>query len=279
MQRKGMKSSGKRHPIFTWNFYEGEIVVTKHGFKVKKRFSLMTGVIFLVALGGWTELPLEATYERPAVDAETALKANFYEDVKIVDGLDSYQVLVNKNFALTPDDAPKDLRVIQVLDANRNFNLTIKMRSRAADMVEQLFQAAAAEDYNLLAVSGYRSYPHQKDLYEYYVQEHGKKEADRFSARPGHSEHQTGLALDVSSISLDGKITENFGETPEGIWLVNNAHLFGFIIRYPEEREQETGFMYEPWHLRYVGIAPARIIQQNNWIFEEYVENVLGMAR
>ncbi|MCL1948950.1 MAG: M15 family metallopeptidase [Turicibacter sp.] len=202
-----------------------------------------------------------------------------YENVQLVDCVDSYQVLVNKQYALSPEDAPKDLRVVQVLDSTRNLNLTIKLRSRAADMAEQLFLAAANEGHELLAVSGYRGYMHQKDLYEYYVHEHGKKEADRFSARPGHSEHQTGLAIDVSCLSLDGKIDNKFGETPEGAWLIENAPRFGFIIRYPQDREAETGFKYEPWHLRYVGIAPALIMQQNNWIFEEYVDHILAKER
>jgi len=205
-------------------------------------------------------------------------KQKFYEDVQVVDekGANSYQVLVNKNFALSDQYAPQDMRVLQVMDANQNLNLTIKLRSRAADMVEALFLAAAEEEgLELLAVSGYRSYVHQEDLYEYYVHTHGKREADRFSARPGHSEHQTGLAIDVSSPSLEGRIDEAFGETAEGIWLVENAARFGFIIRYPEDREKDTGFMYEPWHLRYVGIAAAQIIKQNNWIFEDYVADIL----
>lgn len=204
-------------------------------------------------------------------------KTNFYENIQEIkmDEADSYQVLVNKNFALSSEYAPKDMRLIQVLDTTRNLNLTIKLRSRAADMIEKLFQAASEDGLELLAVSGYRSYAHQEDLYNYYVREHGKKEADRFSARPGHSEHQTGLAIDVSTTSLAGKIEEDFGATPEGLWLVENAARFGFIIRYPQEREEDTGFMYEPWHLRYVGVSPANIMGQNNWIFEEYVTKIL----
>ena len=236
-------------------------------FKSKNRLALIFPVF--MCLGGFV---------KPA-NLETFLAAksevNFYENIQMVNNSDSYQVLVNKNFALSSEYAPEDMRIIQVLDSSQNLNLTIKLRSRAADMVEALFAAAREDGYELLAVSGYRSYPHQKDLYEYYVKKHGKKEADSFSARPGHSEHQTGLALDVSASSLEGKIDKDFGLTQEGAWLVKNAPRFGFIIRYPREREEDTGFIYEPWHLRYVGVAPANIMEQNNWIFEDYVEQVL----
>ena len=111
--------------------------------------------------------------------------------------------------------------------------------------------------YELIARSGYRSYDTQVMLYDRYVKEDGVEAADTYSARPGHSEHQTGLTIDITSDSVHGGLTETFGETDEGKWVAENAHRFGFIIRYPENRVDETGYQYEPWHLRYVGTEAA----------------------
>ena len=111
-------------------------------------------------------------------------------------------------------------------------------------------------------MSGYRSYNTQKGLYNYYVNRDGREAADRYSARPGHSEHSTGLAMDVSGIDGKCAATDCFGETPEAAWLAENVYDYGFIIRYPEGKEHITGYKYEPWHLRYVGVDIAREIRE-----------------
>ncbi len=112
-------------------------------------------------------------------------------------------------------------------------------------------------------------------LYDRYVKEDGVEAADTYSARPGHSEHQTGLTIDITSDSVHGGLTETFGETDEGKWVAENAHRFGFIIRYPENRVDETGYQYEPWHLRYVGTEAATSIYNDQLILEDYVLNVM----
>ena len=99
----------------------------------------------------------------------------------------------------------------------------------------------------------------------------GGEAADTYSARAGHSEHQTGLAVDITSDSVNEELTVEFGETEEGKWVAENAHRFGFIIRYPEDKTLLTGYQYEPWHLRYVGIDAATEIYENGWILEEYI--------
>lgn len=131
---------------------------------------------------------------------------------------------------------------------------------------EKLKNAAAEDGISLKIISGFRSYHSQNSIYNNYVARDGKKEADTYSARPGHSEHQTGLAIDVNSLMFD------FGETKEGKWLQNHAHQYGFIIRYPEGKEAITGYRYEPWHLRYVGELSKELYNDGNWItLEEYL--------
>lgn len=203
-------------------------------------------------------------------------QASLSEQTQKIDNPLSYQVLVNKQFFLPSDFQPDDLRILNVSDASKNPNSTIMLRERAAEMAEQMFREAQLENLEILLVSGFRSFERQNRLYDDYVARYGEKEANRFSAQPGHSEHQTGLAMDLSTSALGGGISEEFSKTPEGEWLRANAHRFGFIIRYPEGREEETGYMYEPWHFRYVGLASAKIINQNNWIFEEYFVQVMG---
>ena len=162
--------------------------------------------------------------------------------------------------------------LLNVFDFNNNPNTTIHLKEVAAHAVEQMFQAAwDQEGLLLLARSGYRSYQIQAQVHERFVNELGREEAQRISARPGHSEHQTGLALDVTANSVGGQLVEAFSDTPEGTWLRQNAHLFGFIISYPEGREEDTGFVYEPWHIRYVGVKSATTIHENNWILAEYL--------
>jgi len=199
----------------------------------------------------------------------------FYKNIETLnfDEANSYLVLVDKNNRLQSNFSPSDLVLLNVLDYSQNPNTIIYMRQEAAEMVEQLFQAAAGEaGLILLGRSGYRSYETQVQVYERYVEEHGQEEADLFSARPGHSEHQTGLALDVTAHSVNGQLVQEFGETPEGQWLKDNAHRFGFIISYPEGREAETGYMYEPWHIRFVGIEPASKIYENDWLLAQYLK-------
>ena len=204
--------------------------------------------------------------------AKLDLESSFYENVITVSNGDSKLVLVNKNYALDSSYAPSDLVLPNVLALGHEQNKTIYLREEASQHLEQLFSAAEQEaGLIFLARSGYRSYETQVSLYQRYVDQNGQEDADRFSARAGHSEHQTGLAIDVTADSVNGQLTTEFGKTAEGIWLKDNAHRFGYIIRYLEGRESETGYQYEPWHIRYVGVEAATEIYQNNWILEQYL--------
>ena len=116
-------------------------------------------------------------------------------------------------------------------------------------------------------MSAYRSYTNQETLYNRYVQKDGSIKADTYSARPGHSEHQTGLAVDVHNTVLP---YTSFDKTNEFTWMKENAHKYGFILRYPKDKTNITGYDYEPWHNRYIGVEHATYIYENNITFDEY---------
>ena len=118
--------------------------------------------------------------------------------------------------------------------------------------------------HSLVLLSGFRSYSSQKSIYNNYIRQYGQVLTDTFSARPGNSEHQTGLAFDV------GWIDDTFGETECRKWLATNAHKYGFIIRYPKGKENITGYKYEPWHIRYLGIELATKVYNSGLSLEEY---------
>ncbi len=137
--------------------------------------------------------------------------------------------------------------------------------STAAAALAQLQDAALDVGYAIPTVSGFRTYDYQVSLYNRYVAQDGQAAADTYSARPGFSEHQTGMVFDV------GSIDNNYGNTAEGQWLAKHCHEFGFIIRYPQGKENITGYMYEPWHIRYVGVKAATEIYQRGITLEEYL--------
>ncbi len=137
---------------------------------------------------------------------------------------------------------------------------------------EEMAAGAEKDGFTLVAFSGYRSYEYQTTLYNNYIKRDGKEAADRYSARPGYSEHQTGLSYDIGEKGREDLwLTSEFGESPAGQWLVKNAHKYGFILRYPEGKEDITGYMYESWHFRYVGVELATAIYEENTTLEEYL--------
>ncbi len=169
----------------------------------------------------------------------------------------SIWVMVNKKNPLNPIDyAPSDL-VVPNVPLRVPGNQTMQMRRIAADALQAMFLAAKADTINLMLASGYRSYSYQTTLYNFYVKTQGQAVADTQSARPGYSEHQTGLAADVEPVSRTCEVALCFALTPEGKWLASNSYRYGFIIRYPQNGQAITGYEYEPWHIRYIGVAAA----------------------
>ena len=181
-------------------------------------------------------------------------------------------VFVNKQNPLDASYKPDDLVVPDVKFSFDGDNPKKQMQREAAEALEKLFAKAEEDGIELRAVSGYRSYATQKAIFERNAELKGEEEANRTSAYPGQSEHQTGLAMDVSAASVNYALEEVFGETAEGIWLAENAASFGFIIRYPQDKEDITGYKYEPWHLRYLGVDIAEFVTEQGLTLEEFLE-------
>lgn len=180
-------------------------------------------------------------------------------------------ILVNKEHPIDQDYKPEDLVKIRYYVADRS-ETTRYMRAEAADAFHGLVENASEEGIELRMTTAFRSYDFQKILFDSYAEKEGEAAANTYSARPGQSEHQTGLAVDVSSPSVGYQLTGKYSETKEGKWLAEHAHEFGFIIRFPKGKEDITGYQYEPWHIRYVGLASAREIHERNLTLEEFLQ-------
>jgi len=171
--------------------------------------------------------------------------------------------LVNRSELISEDYIPEVRKTSLV-------GLSQSMRDDAATALEAMFAAAKAEGVRLSTVSGYRSYSKQNTLYDRKVKSLGTETDNTLVALPGSSEHQLGLAMDVAK-SGSSNLNSKFAFTTEGQWVAANAHLYGFIVRYPEGMEEITGYSYEPWHLRYVGEAYAQAIYDSGLPMDLYV--------
>ncbi len=179
-------------------------------------------------------------------------------------------ILVNKNNKAPA--VPVTLVKPDVQPTREAVSENIYMRPEAAVALEDLFEAAAQDGITLYATSGYRSYSTQKAIFERKLERMDEKQANASVAKPGYSEHQTGLAMDIEGETTKGTgLTEAFGESPEGIWTAEHCAEYGFIIRYPKGKTNITGYIYEPWHLRYVGKEAAAEITELGVTFEEYI--------
>ncbi len=202
--------------------------------------------------------------EKTIIYVNIGLDQDFYTNVKDSPNKYTDTVLVNKYNFLGEDYVPKNLTKINTKYAISNDKY---MEKNATVAFEEMAKDAKKDGYNVIAVSTYRSYNYQKNLYKNYSNKDGIEKADKYSARAGYSEHQTGLAVDVSN----GK-TEytKFGDTKEFKWMQDNCYKYGFILRFTKENEFITGYMNEPWHYRYVGKEIATYIHNNPMTYEEY---------
>lgn len=176
----------------------------------------------------------------------------------------SMWVVVNKQHPLQPMSyAPSDLTVPSV-PLSQPGQSNMQMRAMTAQALGQLFAAAKSADISLEVVSAYRSYAYQQSVYGGYVSSVGQASADQESARPGYSEHQTGLAVDIGGTDNVCVLSQCFGTTPEGEWLAANAYKYGFLLRYPQGKEAITGYEYEPWHFRYIGAYLSEEMHNDN---------------
>lgn len=223
----------------------------------KKQFVLLILGIIIVGLLVWTnrDMPSKST----STNKSSATSESFNKKAYSLSEPNSIWVVVNKQRPLNPKTyAPNDL-VVPNIPLRSNITTTEKqVRQVTATALEKMVATAKKEGFSFNLQSGYRSHDFQVTLYDRYVSEQGKAVADSQSARPGYSEHQTGLAADLGSVNHpECDVADCFGNTPEGTWLVANAYKFGFIIRYPQNLNNITGYIYEPWHVRYVGTSLA----------------------
>ncbi|XKE95258.1 M15 family metallopeptidase [Metaplanococcus flavidus] len=202
------------------------------------------------------ELPVIPEPDEEAVEEEVKDATVYPESIElpdeptVIDGI----LLANKQNPLPSDYAPG-------------------VNPDAQDAFGAMRAEALKSNIDLTAFSTFRDFARQKELYEGYVAKDGQEKADRYSARPGFSEHQTGLAFDIGESGAEQHwAAASFGDTEAGKWVADNAHRFGFILRYPEGKEQLTGYMHESWHFRYVGKEAAKEIYDADITLEEYLE-------
>lgn len=177
-------------------------------------------------------------------------------------------VVVNKYHAVLKDYKPKDLVTI---DDKYGTWKNMELKSEAYEAYKKLYKDAKAQGFELKLCSAMRTYETQKTLYTNAVKNKGRETANIRSAYPGRSEHHTGLAIDVTSASMGWGLKQDFADYPDGKWVNDHCQEYGFIIRYPNGKTDITGYAYEPWHLRYVGVDAATYIMENGLTLEEYM--------
>src|SRR5690625_331119 len=226
-----------------------------------------------------TKLALEAQFEsdnqvKPGDGLPLQKTTETDDGIEVTGNPYEVLVLVNKEHALPDDFTPDDLVIPNVRFPFTEDLPKKQMRKVAADALEEMFDAADDKGLELFAQSGFRSFDRQEEIFAANVEKNGEEAANKYSARPGESEHQSGLTMDVTSADVGFDLIIDFGETPEGKWSEKHASDYGFIIRYPEGKEDITKYQYEPWHLRYVGEKAAKDIMDKSITFEEYLENL-----
>lgn len=177
-------------------------------------------------------------------------------------------VLVNKKIQLPPNFVPRDLVSLEGIIPTVPGAL---LRTEAVSYLKELYLQAKSEGLSLTSVSAYRSYSQQVNVFNAWVTSAGLKNAENFSARAGHSQHQLGTAVDFGA-GGSNSFNAAFGSTPEGTWLAKNAYKFGFVLSYPAGKEAITGYSYEPWHYRYIGLEAAQRMVDSGLILEEFLQ-------
>ncbi|MEX0617161.1 MAG: M15 family metallopeptidase [Candidatus Woykebacteria bacterium] len=190
--------------------------------------------------------------------------------IKTTNKGDNLLVLINKTIRLPSTYVPVGL---VVLDNSIKLGYPgMQLRKEAADALLKMIKDGNKKGYDYMVNSAYRSYQTQVTTYNYWVSQVGVAEADRFSARPGFSQHQLGTALDITSSSVNYKLMAAYGNTAEGKWLAQNAYKYGFVLSYPAGYENITGYTYEPWHFRYIGVGNAKKMKDSGLILEKFLQ-------
>ena len=197
-------------------------------------------------------------------------KAPASTDVRTEDD-GNLMVLVNRQYAVSRDYNPTDMVDI---DGSLSTNQNLKVKREAYEAYLAMLEDAKKEGINFAICSAYRSYELQESLYNNSLATNGEAYTKKMFAYPGQSEHHTGYAIDVTSASMNWGLSQNYTDYPDGAWITEHCSEYGFIIRYPKGKEDITGYMYEPWHIRYVGVDAAKKITEQGITLEEYLDAV-----
>ncbi len=244
---------------------------------------LFACLIIAIVGGGWwalrhhqTKTSSHAPAGQTSKTQSTSPANSFNKQLYSLIDSSSIWVITNKQHPLSPINyAPADL-VVPSVPLRVPGNESMQVRAVTATALKTMFAAAAKDNISLMLSSGYRSFAYQTNLYSGYVQTQGQAAADQESARPGYSEHQTGLAADLEPVSKNCELQQCFGSTPEGQWLAAHAYQYGFIIRYAADNQNITGYEPEPWHVRYIGTALATEMHNRGIQTLEQFFNVSG---
>lgn len=197
-----------------------------------------------------------------------------YSSITEVDDDSDITYLINKYYALPEGYEPDDLVYVEnPCKQDGTYGCTtdgIQVRKEAAEAFDEFCAAAKEQGIDMIAISGFRDYAYQQMLWENAANTQGQEYADQYFARPGQSEHNTGLAIDLTVTGVDFNQLETYENYD---WILENAHKYGFILRYPEDKVDITKYEYESWHFRYVGKKVAKICYDNDWTLEEYTVN------
>lgn len=251
---------------------------------MKKYFTLLLIAIVVIGLGA--SILHMGNVSAPAKVTSDAIKSNSKQSPPTTSSFNKKQysltdpasiwVIVNKQHSLIPKTyIPNDL-VVPAVPLRVPGNESMQVRKVTGSALGAMVKAAKQDGQNLMLSSGYRSYTYQVGLYDGYVKTQGQATADTQSARPGYSEHQTGLAADLEPVSRKCELEACFGTTPEGQWVAANAYKYGFIIRYTTGNEDITGYEAEPWHVRYIGTELATEMHTKGIATLEQFFNVSG---
>lgn len=247
-----------------------------------KKAAAIGGILLLLGAAACSAGEAEEPSESPQTDSdasteetqqsseETEPEAPSLNEEGVVEDPDAVDMIVNRDYHLSSDYEPEELVQADIQYASPGDDPKNLIREPAAAPLEQLFADAESAGHELYAISGYRSYDRQDTIFTQNAARDGEEQANTYSAKPGESEHQSGLAMDVSSSTVGNQLNTEFGDTPEGRWVAENAHTYGFIVRYPEDKTDITGYQYEPWHLRYVGEDLAEELYEEKLTLEEY---------
>lgn len=231
-------------------------------------FLVLSGTLTFVVTrdGGSNKTQPDTSSNLPAQDSASKQPTLDIRSAK------SVHVLVNKKTAISPlDYKPADLAIPNVSTSESDSKEERSVREVIKANLETMLADAEKAGHKLTMNSGFRSAKSQAFYFNKYVRNYGLEKAKTFSAEPGHSEHQTGLAFDLSYSNRQCYLEECFGQTPAGVWLAENSYKYGFNLRYLKGKEEVTGYQYEPWHFRYLGRDIAKELFASKKTYEEYL--------